>query len=147
MKLIGRLIWVAIAFLLAGSAGVAVAAVIGAELITRNAAQLQGMAVDDAADKFFFQFDQLGKALPLLHGVTLLPAVGLVIAGEVLRIRSLLYYVAGGGLAAVAIPLAARLNAGFPADGVALATTALQTLAVGGFAAGAVYWLLAGRRA
>ena len=72
------------------------------------------------------------------------PALLAVIVGEVARIRSALYWVPAGGLAIAAAPFLLRLSS--PATTGALPSTALlQLLATAGFAAGLVYWLLAGR--
>ena len=55
---------------------------------------------------------------------TLLPALLLVIVGEVARIRSAIYYVVGGGVALAVVPLLTRMGqpsdrAGAVAGGVA----------------------------
>jgi hypothetical protein len=78
----------------------------------------------------------------LISGLSILPALLLVIVGEIAHIRSPLYYVVGGGLALAAMPLIARIGQGeMPADVV------WQVFATAGFAGGFVYWLIAGRRA
>ena len=74
-----------------------------------------------------------------------MPALLLVIIGEVARIRGALYYVIGGGAALAVVPLLARL--GQPARVLELSPVVWQVLATAGFAGGFVYWLLAGRRA
>ena len=64
----------------------------------------------------------------------------------VARIRSLIYYVVGGGLALAAVPLLARYGQG----GTAMPDPdqlVWQVFATAGFAGGFVYWLLAGRNA
>jgi hypothetical protein len=81
----------------------------------------------------------------LLAGLTIIPALVLVIVGEVARIRSWLYYMIGGGVALGLLPITTL--AGTP-DLSALPPAALwQVLATAGFAGGLVYWLLAGRSA
>jgi hypothetical protein len=78
--------------------------------------------------------------------LTLAPAVVAVVIGEVARIRSVLYYVGASGLAAAVMPLiAARPIEG--AENAAYAAPYFSMMATAGFAAGLVYWLLAGRRA
>jgi hypothetical protein len=74
-----------------------------------------------------------------------LPALLLVIVGEVARIRGAMYYVIGGGVALALVPLLARL--GEPSTVLGLAPAVWQVLATAGFAGGFVYWLLAGRNA
>ena len=77
---------------------------------------------------------------------TLLPALLLVIVGEVARIRSAFYYVVGGGVALAVVPLLTRI--GQPdARVLELSPVVWQVLATAGFAGGFVYWLLAGRNA
>lgn len=77
--------------------------------------------------------------------LTVLPALIAVIAGEVLRVRSWLYYVLAGGAALVAIPLLASTSA----DGAFenLHSAYMTIFATAGFAGGFIYWLLAGARA
>ena len=69
----------------------------------------------------------------------------MVIVGEIARIRSLVYYVAGGGVALAAIPLLARSASGAPSPRPS--TLVWQVFATAGFAGGFVYWLIAGRNA
>ncbi len=76
--------------------------------------------------------------------LTLLPALVVIIGGEVARIRSLLYYVVGAGVAAAAMPLIAMQPTPGPA---AYSAPYFSILATAGFAGGLVYWLIAGRRA
>jgi hypothetical protein len=76
--------------------------------------------------------------------LTLAPAVIAILVGELARIRSLLYYVLAGGAAAAAMPLIAALP---ETDGATYNAPYFTIMATAGFAAGLVYWLLAGRRA
>jgi hypothetical protein len=73
------------------------------------------------------------------------PAILVVIVGEVARVRSALYYVAAGGAALAIVPFLTRLEQ--PATALALAPAVWQVLATAGFAGGFVYWLIAGRNA
>jgi hypothetical protein len=67
------------------------------------------------------------------------------VAGEVLRIRSWIYYVLAGGASLAAIPL---LVASSSADVPSIATSQYMAVFVAaGFAGGFIYWLLAGCRA
>jgi hypothetical protein len=77
--------------------------------------------------------------------LTLLPAIVAIVVGELARIRSVLYYVIAGGIAAAIMPLIAQ-----PQDAAqhgAYATPYFTIMATAGFAAGLIYWLFAGRRA
>jgi predicted cobalt transporter CbtA len=84
----------------------------------------------------------VGTVTPAL---TILPALAAVIAGEVLRIRTWMYYVLAGGVSLVAIPLLASPRAeniqSLPASPY------MSIFAAAGFVGGFVYWLLAGARA
>jgi hypothetical protein len=90
-------------------------------------------------------FALFGFTLQLLSVYTLLPAILLVVIGEVARLRGALYYVIGGGATLATVPLLARLQQ--PASGLDISQVVWQVLATAGFAGGFVYWLLAGRNA
>lgn len=77
--------------------------------------------------------------------LTALPAFVAVVVGEVLRLRSWLYYVLAGGASLAAIPLLAGLNANGAPD--IPAAEYMTIFATAGFAGGFIYWLLAGARA
>lgn len=144
VRSIGRIVWVVIAFVLAVAAGLAVLGLVGLERMT---AAMQGQP-QEAGD--------LGLWLDLANAVwglgqwgaalSIVPALLAVLIGEIARIRSLVYWVAAGGLAAVAVPVLSGLAASPAAELALPATTLLQILATAGFAAGVVYWALAGRR-
>jgi len=137
--MIGRIIWVGIAFILSGLVCAFVIVTLGLERITRY---VQGF--DDPEMTLNGGFELMAGGLLLLQAVTLLPAIVLVLIGEIARIRSVYYYVVCAGIAAVSAPLLARLGEGtmqIPAIAV------WQVFATGGFIAGFVYWLLAGRNA
>ncbi len=78
--------------------------------------------------------------------LTLLPALATAVVGEVARIRSLLYYLVGGGVSAALMPLIATAGA-TPPEGSAYAAPYFTIMATAGFVAGFVYWLIAGRKA
>lgn len=91
----------------------------------------------------------LGAALftgTVVPALTALPALAIAIAGEILHLRSWVYYVLGGGAAMIAIPLLAAASL---EDGSAAlpAGDYMSIFAAAGFAGGFIYWLLAGRRA
>ena len=141
LRTIWRIFVVSFAVLVAMGIAGAVLVSLGLERVTQ-AMQHQDVIVsniDGAADGLF-------AMLRLLSAMTVLPALALVIIGEVARIRSALYYVIGGGAAMVAIPLLARLGqVGGASGGPSLLVW--QVFATAGFAGGLAYWLLAGRRA
>ncbi len=142
-RIIFRAIVVALAFFLAALAALAVLFGLGAfwagdEL---RAAAPNDPVLRDGAPIFGLMLfaGTVGPAL------TALPALIAVIAGEVLRLRSWMYYVVAGGLALAVIPiLAAPEGAELSAI---LASHAMTIFATAGFAGGFVYWLLAGARA
>lgn len=139
-RALGRLILVPIAFLAAAAIAASVAVTLGLERITHA---IQGKG--EGALGLEGLVDLLLEGRLLASGLTLLPALAVVIIGEVARIRSSVYYIVGGGVALAAIPLIARIG---DAQGLVLPAAAVwQVLATAGFAGGFVYWLLAGRQA
>jgi hypothetical protein len=140
LRTVGRLIWVPIAFLLSALIALFVIVSLGQERITLA---LRGRGPNEAT--IDAAFDLFGLALQLLSVYTLVPAILLIVIGEVARIRTALYYVIGGGLTLAVVPLLAGLNQ--PASALDVAAVVWQVLATAGFAGGFVYWLLAGRKA
>ena len=140
MRALGRILLLPIAFVLASLASLFVILTLGHERIIQGiAARRPDEATIDA------MFDLLRLGLSFASAQSLLPALLVVIGGEVARIRSVLYYVIGGGAALVVVPLLSRLSQ--PIGALDVSTAAFQVLAVGGFAGGFVSWLLAGRNA
>jgi hypothetical protein len=140
-KTTGRvLIVIPFALLCSMLASLFVIATLGLERITSF---LHVNPIDgDNADQIFGILDQ---GVMLVASTTVIPALLMVIAGEIARIRSLVYYVVGGGLALAAIPLLARFG---PAAAVTEPQALVwQVFATAGFAGGFVYWLIAGRNA
>lgn len=140
LSTLGRMLWVPIAFLISAGVTAFVLVTLGLERVTQA---VHGRDIE--ADTLGALFDLLRQAHLLTSGLTVLPALLLVIVGEVARIRAILYYIVGGGAALAAMPLIARLGQGEPA----LTSTAAvwQVFATAGFVGGFVYWLIAGRRA
>lgn len=134
-KTVGRMILVPLAFLLAMAATGFVLVTLGLERMT------QEMHADQAAvDDFDLVFSFIEQGSAIVAAFTIIPAIVFVIIGEVARIRSLLYYVIGGGVSLAVTPLLAQGVEGGPA-------VLWQVFAAAGFAGGFVYWLLAGRSA
>jgi hypothetical protein len=132
---LGRMMMVSMAFFVAAAATLFVFVTLGLERVTQamHGDGREAMESTAALVEFVWQAYLLASAL------TLLPALAVVLIGELARIRSALYYVLGGGAALTILPFVARLGPPEPA--------AWQVLATAGFAGGFVYWLLAGRRA
>lgn len=137
---VGRFIVIPIALLIAALVSGFVLFTLGLERIT---GVLQGNRSGD--DVIVAMFDLTQQGLLLATGLTLIPALVVVIVGEIARIRSAIYYVAGGGLALAAMPMLARMTES--GNVVIPETTVWQVFATAGFAGGFVYWLIAGRNA
>jgi hypothetical protein len=139
LSTLGRLIVVPLAFLFAMLAAGVVLFSLGLERVT------VAMTERDGTEVIGTVFGVLNYGWVLASGVTLLPACLIVLAGEIARIRSALYYIVGGGMSLVAIPLLARLGPSAASNGAQIFSW--QVFATAGFVGGLVYWLLAGRRA
>ncbi len=137
---VGRFIVIPIALLIAALVSGFVLFTLGLERIT---GALQGNRSGD--DVIVAMFDLTQQGLLLATGLTLIPALVVVIVGEIARIRNAIYYVAGGGLALAAMPMLARMTES--GNVVIPETTVWQVFATAGFAGGFVYWLIAGRNA
>jgi hypothetical protein len=139
-----RGIWVVTAFCLASLAALAVLLALGAVWVgdeLRAAAPQDPMLHHGAAPLF----GMVLFASTVAPALTSLPALIAVVAGEVLRVRSWMYYVLGGGVALAAIPLMVGAR---NADLQAVAASQYLTIFLAaGFAGGFIYWLLAGARA
>ena len=140
MRTLGRILLLPIAFLIAAGVTLFVIFSLGQERIVEALAARRSDELPIGA-----AFDLFGLGLSLFSVFTVLPALLVVIAGEVARLRSALYYVAGGGAALAVVPFLTRLDQ--PATALALAPAVWQVLATAGFAGGFVYWLIAGRNA
>ncbi|MEQ8824578.1 MAG: hypothetical protein RIC14_09405 [Filomicrobium sp.] len=134
-KTVGRMILVPLAFLLAALTSIFVLVTLGLERMTQSMHEVGASSQDF---DLVFSFIEHGTAL--VATFTVIPAIVFVIIGEVARIRSLLYYVIGGGASLAVTPLLAQGVEGGPA-------VLWQVFAAAGFAGGFVYWLLAGRSA
>ena len=137
------MVWVAVAFFIAAFAAVAVLFALGG-IWTGN--ELRAAAPYDPAlnqgASIFGMVLFAGTVGPALNA---LPALVAVVTGEVLKIRSWMYYVLAGGASLAVIPvLAAPETADLPAI---VASHYMTIFAAAGFAGGFVYWLLAGARA
>jgi hypothetical protein len=140
IRTLGRILLLPIAFLVAAAATLFVIVSLGQERIVQA---LSGRGPDDAT--IGAAFDLFGLAVTFMSMQALLPAILLVIIGEVARIRGALYYVVGGGVALAVVPLLSRIS--HPTSVLDIAPAVWQVLATAGFTGGFVYWLLAGRTA
>jgi hypothetical protein len=140
-KTTGRLlIVIPFALIMAALATLFVLVTLGLERIT--AFLHFNPVADQDPDRIFAMMDQ---GLLLAASVTVIPALLVVIVGEIGRIRSIIYYIVGGGLALIATPLLARYG---QAGGLGSPEAVVwQVLATAGFVGGFVYWLIAGRNA
>jgi len=139
-RTVGRIFVVAFAFLLATLAAIFVVLTLGLERVT---GELHRLAPD--GDFVSTSFSLMDQGLALLAGLSIIPALLVIFVGEIVRIRSLVYYVAGGGAALAAVPLLARMQ---QSGAFAMPEqTVWQVFATAGFAGGFVYWLIAGRNA
>lgn len=136
-----RMIVVPFSFLIAALFTAFVLVTLGMERATQA---VYGKNLDET-DSFFAIIDLVGQGVVLASGVTLLPAIAVVLIGEISRIRSAVYYILGGGAALVSVPLLVRF--GQSGDMVLPNPVVWQVFATAGFAGGFIYWLMAGRRA
>jgi hypothetical protein len=139
---VGRIVLVPLGFLLGLAAAVWVLLTLGLEVTTQTLAH---QASD--ADKVGVLIDIGLGFLRVFAAASILPALLVVIVGEVARIRSVLYYVLGGGLALAMFPLLARIGTTLPDASGSVPIRAWAVLSTAGFAGGLVYWVIAGRRA
>ncbi len=143
-RILWRLIVVCFGFFVAAISGLIILAYAGGSRLSANyRSDLEGEAgliFNFLADVFgIFQF-----AVALGPALTLVPAVGLIIVGEVARIRSVIYYLLAGGAAFLAMPLLYETGDGISGS---ISTPFLLIFSAGGFVAGFFYWLIAGRGA
>jgi hypothetical protein len=137
LSAVGRIVLVGFAFMAAVAMALFMVIWIGLERATGT------LRTDDDAWSTVLGWLRHAMHLPFL--LTLMLALTVVVVGEVARIRSALFYIAGGGIAVATAPLLIEVQrvgvtAGLPAF-------VWQIFATAGFCGGAVYWLLAGRRA
>ena len=132
----GRILMVAFAFLAAAATTLTIGFRLGLERATH--------ALHGDEDAVFTVLDWLRHAVSLSFATTLVLALAVVVIGEVARIRQALFYIAGGGVAVATAPLLIEAQRG---AATGLPDFIWQVFAASGFAGGAVYWLLAGRRA
>jgi hypothetical protein len=139
-----RGIWVILAFCFAAFVAVAVLFALGAIWVgdELRAAAPHDPVLHYGGAPVFGMVLFTGTVAPAL---TSLPGLIAAVAGEVLRLRSWMYYVLAGGVALAAVPLLASTES---SDFAAVASSQYMAIFLAaGFAGGFVYWLLAGRSA
>jgi hypothetical protein len=140
-RALGRLIVVPLGLLMGALAAAAVLVTLGLEVTTHTLSA----SPDDAA-RLDVLLDMGFGFLTIAAASSILPALLLAVIGEIARIRSALYYIVGGGIALAMLPFVSGFGT-HDASIAAVPTRAWTVLATAGFAAGFVYWLVAGRRA
>jgi hypothetical protein len=143
IRTIFRMIWVVTAFIIAALAALAVLLALGATWVGD---ELRAAAPDDPLLEHGAPiFGVVLFAGTIGPALTALPALVAVVVGEVLKVRSWIYYVLAGGAALAVIPILAAPQS---ADLARVAASHAMTIfAAAGFAGGFIYWLLAGARA
>ena len=139
-----RLLWAATAFCIAAGVALVVLYVLGAWWVGNElrAAAPHEPALRHGGAPFFGIVLFASTVTPAL---TALPAIAAALIGEILRIRSWIYYLLAGGASLAAIPLLITPSS---ADLPAVATSEYMAIFLAaGFAGGFIYWLLVGRRA
>jgi hypothetical protein len=140
IRALGRVILLPIAFLIAAGVTLFVILSLGQERIVQA---MTGRGPDNLP--VGAAVDLLSLAWALVSVQTVVPALLLVVVGEVARFRGAMYYVVGGGAALAIVPLLMRI--GNPSGILEVSPVVWQVLATAGFAGGFVYWVLAGRNA
>ena len=107
-RTIVRLILVPLAIMLAIFAALFVLFTLGQERIVQALAG--GALSDDWIDVATSLMTNAQLFISLASAFTIIPALLLIIIGEVSRIRSSIYYIVGGGAVLAAIPVLARLT-------------------------------------
>ena len=131
MRLVGRILWVLLAFMIASTAAALVMTI--GSLQPQSPGAGAGMVMDEAVSLI------VGVSAVFIATMTLIPAALLIAIAEGFRLRSFAFY----ALAGAAIACYGGLGGGFA---VGFDHTS-ELLAASGIAAGLIYWLLAGRRA
>jgi hypothetical protein len=139
-RTLSRMFYIPMALLIAAAAACFVLVTLGLERITGalHISTRGGDAIETV-------LGLMNQGIVLTTGMTIIPALLVILIGELASIRSATYYIAGGGAALVAIPLLAQI--GQTGSFVLPEQIVWLVFATAGFAGGFVYWLLAGRSA
>jgi hypothetical protein len=140
-----RFFAVAFGFILAIIAGVITLFFLGARWAAGEATAFTPQDADEMSRALNEGLGVIAFFFTVAPVLTLLPALATAVVGEVARVRSLLYYLVGGGASAALMPLIATASAA--PEGSTYAGPYFTIMATAGFVAGFVYWLIAGRNA
>jgi hypothetical protein len=140
-----RMLAVATGFVLAVLVGLVTLFFLGARWAAGEASALTPDRADDLSQAVNQGLGVIAFFLNVAPVLTLLPGIAAIAIGEVARIRSVLYYLIAGGLAAALMPLIATRNE--VTDSATYSAAYFSIIATAGFAGGFVYWLIAGRNA
>jgi hypothetical protein len=142
---ISRLFAVGFGFILALIGGAVTLFLLGSRWAASEASAYSPENIDEASRFLNEWLGVIAFFFTVAPVLTLLPALAAAVIGEVARIRSLLYYLVAGGAAAALMPIiATRMG---EVEGATYATPYFTIMATAGFAAGLIYWLIAGRNA
>jgi hypothetical protein len=140
-----RVLAVAAGFVLAMIAGLITLFFLGARWAAGEASAFTPDNADEISQALNQGLGVIAFFINVAPVLTLLPAIAAVAIGEVARVRSLLYYLIAGGLAAALMPLIATQQ---EATGSSTYSAAyFSIIATAGFAGGLMYLLIAGRNA
>lgn len=141
--IIGRILLVTFAFIISCAIAIILLAILGG----RELANIYLTEITNNDPTFTPFNDILGPFLFLISlasYLTILPALIVVIIGEIAQIRSYLYYVLSGGIAVLALLFLGST----PDNPEAYKVPSIRFMtifAASGFIAGFAYWLIAGR--
>jgi hypothetical protein len=142
-----RILAVLLGFLTAVIAGGVTLFFVGSRWAAGEVAAHMEQGSPDEVSRFLSEaLGAIAFVFTIAPALTLAPAIVAVLVGELARIRSVLYYLIAGGAAAAAMPLIAGATAE-ATQNASYAAPYFSIMATAGFAAGLVYWLIAGRRA
>ncbi len=136
-----RLFLVPLGCLVSAACAIIVIATLGLEKVTHV---MHGREANVEAVEGWMEI--ISQGARLVSSATVLPAIAVVVIGEVGGIRSWLYYMIGGGAALAAVPLLARFGNGQDIGGLP-PEAVWQVFATAGFLSGLIYWVIAGRGA
>jgi hypothetical protein len=140
-----RVLAVAAGFVLAMIAGLITLFFLGARWAAGEASAFTPDNADEISQALNQGLGVIAFFINVAPVLTLLPAIAAVAIGEVARIRSLLYYLIAGGLAAALMPLIATQQEATGSS--TYSAVYFSIIATAGFAGGLIYWLIAGRNA
>lgn len=146
-RLLGRIFMVGFGLTLSILFSFIILTYLGGSLFTEDLNQRYGSDVvtSDIETTILNIIGAISFVFSLYPALSILPALLVAVIGEIGHIRSWLYYVLAGGVAALSIPLlyvlVGEAQAELPSQSF------LAIFATAGFGGGLLYWLIAGRRA